>query len=159
MRDGETTRRTRLVVASYNRCGGVGQTRAGHLAPGRWAQPFRQPVVRCRCNGGIYTSGSERFRQHGVAGLSDGKRTGRPPVFSPEVAIHLVKVACERLDDVGRSLSHWDCAELARQLIADEVVDSVSPQTVQRILANHKLAVQALVARPRCPAMPSFASG
>jgi Helix-turn-helix domain len=25
----------------------------------------------------------ERFRQHGVAGLSDGKRTGRPPVFSP----------------------------------------------------------------------------
>ncbi len=25
----------------------------------------------------------DRFRQHGVAGLSDGKRTGRPPVFSP----------------------------------------------------------------------------
>ncbi|MFO0823184.1 MAG: hypothetical protein U0792_08695 [Gemmataceae bacterium] len=25
----------------------------------------------------------------------------------------------------GGSLSHWDCAELARQLIADEVVDSV----------------------------------
>jgi len=40
---------------------------------------------------------------------------------------------------VGRSLSHWDCAELARQLKADGVVDSISPQTVQRILANHKL--------------------
>lgn len=25
----------------------------------------------------------DRFRQSGVAGLSDGKRTGRPPVFSP----------------------------------------------------------------------------
>ena len=25
----------------------------------------------------------ERFRKHGIAGLSDGKRTGRPPVFSP----------------------------------------------------------------------------
>jgi hypothetical protein len=24
-----------------------------------------------------------RFRQQGVAGLSDGKRSGRPPVFSP----------------------------------------------------------------------------
>jgi DNA-binding MarR family transcriptional regulator len=24
-----------------------------------------------------------RFRQQGVAGLSDGKRTGRPPVFPP----------------------------------------------------------------------------
>lgn len=25
----------------------------------------------------------DRFRRHGVAGLQDGKRTGRPPVFSP----------------------------------------------------------------------------
>ena len=25
----------------------------------------------------------DRFRQQGVAGLSDGKRSGRPPVFSP----------------------------------------------------------------------------
>jgi hypothetical protein len=25
----------------------------------------------------------ERFRQHGIAGLCDAKRTGRPPVFSP----------------------------------------------------------------------------
>ena len=81
----------------------------------------------------------ERFRHNGVAGLSDGKRTGRPPVFSPEVAIHLVKIACERPDEVGRSMSHWDCAGLARQLINDEVVDTISPQTVQRILANHKL--------------------
>ena len=59
--------------------------------------------------------------------------------FPPEVAIHLVKIACERPDKVGRSLSHWDCAELARQLKADGVVNLISPQTVQRILANHKL--------------------
>lgn len=61
------------------------------------------------------------------------------PSFPPEVAMHLVKIACERPDDVGRSLSHWDCAELARQLVADEVVETISPQTVQRMLANHKL--------------------
>jgi transposase len=61
------------------------------------------------------------------------------PSFPPEVAMHLVKIACERPDDVGRSLSHWDCAELARQLIADDVVETISPQTVQRVLANHKL--------------------
>ena len=59
--------------------------------------------------------------------------------FPPEVAIHLVKIACERPDNLGRSLSHWDCAELARQLITAQVVDSISPQTVQRILASHKL--------------------
>ena len=53
--------------------------------------------------------------------------------------MHLVKIACERPDDRGRSLSHWDCAELARQLMADGVVESISPQTVQRMLANQKL--------------------
>jgi transposase len=59
--------------------------------------------------------------------------------FPPEVAIHVVKIACERPDNLGCSLSHWDCAELARQLINECVVDSISPQTVQRILAHHKL--------------------
>lgn len=53
--------------------------------------------------------------------------------------MHLVKIACERPDDLGRSLSHWDCAELARQLVSDEVVESISPQTVQRMLTHHKL--------------------
>jgi len=53
--------------------------------------------------------------------------------------MHTVKLACERPDDVGRSLSHWDCAELARQLISDQVVETISPQTVQRILVSHQL--------------------
>ena len=51
----------------------------------------------------------------------------------------MVKLACERPDVVGRSLSQWDSAELARQLIRDGVVEAISPQTVQRILAHHKL--------------------
>jgi len=40
---------------------------------------------------------------------------------------------------VGRSLSQWDSAELARQLVHDGEVESISPQTIQRILAHHKL--------------------
>jgi transposase len=59
--------------------------------------------------------------------------------FPPEVALHLVKIACERPDKLGRSLSHWDCQELARQLIRDGVVASISPDTVRRILENHQL--------------------
>jgi hypothetical protein len=51
----------------------------------------------------------------------------------------VVKLACERPDVVGRSLSQWDSAELARQLVHDGVVEAISPQTVQRILASHKL--------------------
>jgi transposase len=59
--------------------------------------------------------------------------------FPPEVAVHLVKIACELPDRLGCSLSQWDCAELARKLVADQVVESISPQTVARILNHHRL--------------------
>jgi hypothetical protein len=50
-----------------------------------------------------------------------------------------VKLAGERPDVIGRSLSQWDRAELARQLGRDGVVTAISPQTVQRMLVHHKL--------------------
>lgn len=53
--------------------------------------------------------------------------------------MRLVDRAGELPDQAGRSLSQWDCAELARQLVRDEVVAAISPQTVQRILAAHRL--------------------
>jgi transposase len=39
----------------------------------------------------------------------------------------------------GRSLSQWDCTELAQQLIADGIVEEISPATVRRILVAHHL--------------------
>jgi len=67
---------------------------------------------------------------HGVGGR---------PVFPPVVSLHLVKLACELPDSAGRSLSLWTCAELARSLREAAVVESISPQTVQRILGSHRL--------------------
>jgi len=55
------------------------------------------------------------------------------------VALHVVKIACERPDDHGRSLSQWDCAEIARTLVADGLVDGISGETIRRILRHHKL--------------------
>jgi transposase len=53
--------------------------------------------------------------------------------------MHLVKMACELPDRAGRSLSQWDCEELAGQLVADGVVSSISHETVRRILRSHHL--------------------
>ena len=53
--------------------------------------------------------------------------------------MHAVKIACERPEQRGRSLSTWDCTEIARELIRSGLVEAISPQTVQRILAHHKL--------------------
>jgi hypothetical protein len=55
------------------------------------------------------------------------------------VATHLVKLACELPEDEARSLSTWTCSELARTLIRDGVVDTISSSSVQRILASEKL--------------------
>jgi transposase len=60
-------------------------------------------------------------------------------VFPPDVAMHVVRLACERPDTLGRSLSQWDCEELARQLMADGLVEDSSAATVRRILAAHQL--------------------
>lgn len=64
---------------------------------------------------------------------------GESPSFPPKVAIHVVRIACERPDEVGRSLSHWFCADLAQQLIDESIVGSISAETVRRILSHHKL--------------------
>lgn len=52
---------------------------------------------------------------------------------------YLVKLACELPDGEGRSLSLWTCAELARTLQRDGLVESISPQSVQRILLSYRL--------------------
>jgi transposase len=55
------------------------------------------------------------------------------------VAPHLVKMACERPEERGRSLSSWDCQELAAQLVAEAIVPSISVEAVRRILEDHHL--------------------
>ena len=64
---------------------------------------------------------------------------GPRAVFPPEVAIPVVRLACERPDILGRSLSQWDGTELAHQLIAEALVEDISTATGRRILAAHQL--------------------
>ncbi len=54
---------------------------------------------------------------------------GAPRFFPPIVATHVVKLAYELPDNAGRSLSTWDCAELARSLKLAGIVESISPQS------------------------------
>ena len=51
----------------------------------------------------------------------------------------MVKLACELPEAADRSLSVWTCGELARTLIRDGIVESISTQTVQRILYGRHL--------------------
>src|SRR3954467_13584352 len=84
-------------------------------------------------------SGSNATLPKGLGASPTSRDAGASPSFPPSVALHLVKMACERPDKLGRSLSQWDCRELADQLTRDGVVASISPDTVRRILENHHL--------------------
>jgi hypothetical protein len=82
---------------------------------------------------------ARRFLAQRLEGLADAAGRGAKGGFPPEVANHVVRLVCERQDPRGRSLSQWDCTELARQLIAEELVEEISAATVRRILAAHQL--------------------
>lgn len=90
-------------------------------------------------NGGSFESGGDDSRSTAWRGSKRNPDRAAPRSFPPEVAVHLVKLACEMPDICGRSLSQWDCQELARKLIADGAVQSISTETVRRILEHHKL--------------------
>lgn len=79
-------------------------------------------------------------------------------LFPPVVTLHLIRLACELPEQAGRSLSQWDCTELARQVVRDGVVAAISPQTVQRILASQRLKPwrQHVWLHPRTPRDPAF---
>lgn len=55
------------------------------------------------------------------------------------MTLHLVRLACELPEERARSLSQWDCAELARQLERDGIVATISAETVRRLLASYRL--------------------
>lgn len=58
--------------------------------------------------------------------------------------MQIVKLACERPEVAGRSLSQWalsqwDCEEICRQLVADGTVTSIGRESVRTTLASHRL--------------------
>jgi hypothetical protein len=55
------------------------------------------------------------------------------------VATYATKLACELPDDCRRSLSHWMCGEIARTLVRDGVVDTISADSIWRMLESSKL--------------------
>jgi transposase len=66
--------------------------------------------------------------------LSDAPRSGTPDTFTPEQLVQVVAVACEDPRESDREITHWTCRELAEEVIQREIVDTISPRHVGRIL-------------------------
>lgn len=71
--------------------------------------------------------------------LQDAPRSGSPATFTAEQLTHLYAIACEDPRESSRPISHWTSRELADELIKRQIVKSISPRHVGRLLEEADL--------------------
>src|SRR5262245_5181669 len=79
----------------------------------------------------------ERYRREGLDGLlADGRegRSGRLEQITPLQRAQIVELACLEPIAKGMHITHWSSQDPARQAVADDIVSSISPATVRRLL-------------------------
>ena len=75
-----------------------------------------------------------RFSVHGLHGLTDRSRSGRPRRFAAQVVAEVKALACELPADTGVPLAKWSCPDLAAEAARRGIVAAVSASTVRRWL-------------------------
>ncbi|MEU5599502.1 IS630 family transposase [Streptomyces sp. NPDC020298] len=80
-----------------------------------------------------------RFADGGLPALADRKRSGRPARFTPVQVTEAKALACQLPAETGVPLARWSCPELAAELTARGITDTVSASTVRRWLREDAL--------------------
>jgi len=78
----------------------------------------------------------KRFAAHGLPGLDDLPRRGRPRRFTPVQVAEVKALACTLPAETGLPLSRWSSADLAIEVVDRGLVESISGATVRRWLAD-----------------------
>jgi transposase len=75
-----------------------------------------------------------RYVEHGVAGLQDASRPGRPRLLSTSTRVRVISVASERPQDQNRTVTRWTLDEIVATLIDTFDIDEISRASVGRML-------------------------
>ena len=94
----------------------------------RWADAF-EALVRIECLEGVSALATAI-----EAVLSDHPRPGSPGTFAPDQIARIIAVACEPPEDSGRPVTHWTPTELAEEVVARQIVPSISVRHLGRFL-------------------------
>ncbi len=68
--------------------------------------------------------------------LKDAPRPGAPLTFTADQVAQIVVMACEKLDDSTEPVSHWTNGHVASEAVERKIVESISPASVGRFLAE-----------------------
>jgi hypothetical protein len=90
----------------------------------------------CRVDDKTVDLWRRRFRKHGLKGLADRQRTGRPPTFGGAIGLEIVALACEPVPEKPDGTTDRSIKEIQQEAIRRGVVSSISCSTVQRLLAG-----------------------
>ncbi|MFH9298929.1 IS630 family transposase [Streptomyces sp. NPDC017520] len=80
-----------------------------------------------------------RFADGRLPALADRRRSGRPARFTPVQVAEAKALACQLPAETGVPLSRWSCPDLAAELTARQITDSISASTVRRWLRQDAL--------------------
>jgi transposase len=80
-----------------------------------------------------------RYARHGLKGLRDRPRSGRPSPFSAEQKALVLQRAVEAPRDHGVPITHWSSSDLARLAVEAGITESIHPTTVLRWLQDSDL--------------------
>jgi transposase len=77
-----------------------------------------------------------RYADHGLDGLKDRPRSGRPPRLTPLQRAEVKALACQLPAETGLPLSRWSSTDLAAETVSRGIAEAISASTVRRILAS-----------------------
>jgi putative transposase len=66
--------------------------------------------------------------------LEDAPRPGAPMILTPEQICQITALACEAPEKSGRPISQWTGREIAAELMARGIVETISSRHAQRVL-------------------------
>ena len=66
--------------------------------------------------------------------LMDLPRSGAPDTFTPKQLCQIIAISCESPETYERPITHWTPRELADEVINQDIVESISPRHLGRLL-------------------------
>jgi transposase len=81
----------------------------------------------------------QRFQATGLVGLQTRSRRGRPRIYQKKLEAIIIKIATSRPQDLGLGFTTWSLYKLEDFLRKRQGLESISRETIRRILGHHGL--------------------
>ena len=81
----------------------------------------------------------KRFQAAGLVGLQTRSRKGRPRIYQKKLEGMIIKTATSRPQDLGLGFTTWSLTKLEGFLRQRRGLNSISRETIRRILGHHGL--------------------